>query len=368
MIVLASCHKEEKNTKINSDYSFKIIDSIVINIPDARFADFRKENLLLYNSKNFDISIINLKTKSSKKFNKFGNDSKNYGRINDGNLLFKNDSTIAISTNISLSNYNINGDFLSKQFIDNTTEIAPIKKFNFINDSIVYYISIPEGNTSDISYYTNKRNILIKENVNTHKKTSFSSFPNVKSDIYTEDYYYPYIYDHFYNIHKDKGLISYVNSNGNKIYYYDINNNFKEKSSLDLDLDFYNRLKISFGTKTDRDESIAQAFCSGIIKGNFHSADSIFTIYKKGFSREYIRQFAEENDEFPYYVRPKSEYYLNLIVDGSKITTDIKFDENQGIPLFVKNRDFVLSKKYVTKEEDLEGITTFYILKLIENE
>lgn len=365
-LIITSCQNKKKIPISDASFSLRITDSIVVDMPDAKFADFRANKLLLYNSSSFDILTKNILTNSSKKFNNFGEEKEGYNRLIKGNVSFKNDSVITVSTNKSLINYDTKGNFISKLHIENTSEITPIKNFKFINDSIVFYVSIPEGNTSKISYYKNKRDVLIKENVKTNERVSFVSFPNEKSDIYTEDYFYPYIYDHYFNI--DNNFISYLNSNGNKIYYYDMNDGFKEKKSLDLDLEFYNRIQINFGTLIDRDESIAQAFCSGIIKGNFHHSDSIFTIYKEGFSRDFIKKFAQDNVGFPYYVRPKSKYYLNVIYNGIKIMNDVKFDEAYGVPVYVENKGFILSKKYITEEEDLKGITVFYILKMIKND
>lgn len=363
VIIMLGCN-QKKEINFKNNFILKIYDSLSINLPNAKFSDFKDDKLLFYNSSSFEVIICDLNGRTLAKFNNFGFDDVSYGRIMKGNIFFKNDSIIAISNTNSIKLYNFKGEFKEKVNVSNSSEISSINNFTFLNDSTLIYLTIPEGNTSDKNYYLNKRDILTYENLSDNTNISFSEFPNEQSDIFNEDFYYPYIYEHHVKVLKNKGLVSYLNSNGSKLYYYDMNNNFVLKETFDLDLEHYNRLKINFGTRIDKDESIAQAFCSAIIKGNFYSNDTIYTIYKRGFSRDFIRKYAEENTEFPYYSRPKPQFYLNIIVNKNKKINDISFNKNQGQPVFVKNNGLILSKKYSNEYEDRTGTTTFYKIKL----
>ncbi|PKP24640.1 MAG: hypothetical protein CVU03_11470 [Bacteroidetes bacterium HGW-Bacteroidetes-2] len=362
LFFILGCKNDNSINKYDKLPSLALLDSIIIDLPGAKFADYRKDMMLFYNSNSFEVLVYDKLNNKTINFNKHGNAPDEYDNITGKNLYFINDSIFGISSNHSIQLYNISGEYQKKINVNNIS-ISPVSNFKFINDTAFFYVKIPEGNTSDFTYYSDLKKILAFENTQTLKHRLFIDFPSDITELFDEQGYFPYIYDHHFNV-LNKDLISYLNSNGNTIYFYKKKGkDFILDNTVPLDLEYYERIKYKYNSFIDMEESIFQTFGSPIIFGNYFYGDFIFTIYKQGFEREYIRNFAEENVEFPYFIRPEANYYINTMKDGIKYSSDILIDKKYGIPVYINN-DNVFTQKYPESKSERTGKTIFYKLRL----
>ena len=278
--ILCSCINDTSR-KITTSKKVKIIDSLVINFPNAILVDATENNLLFFNRASNDIAVTNINGTSINVSNNFGQDDKSHGKLYSSNVRFLSDTTFGVSLSDKILEYDLNGNYSGVSKIDNNT-ISPINSFKKINDSLIYFVSIPEGRTNTLDYYKYPQEILVKSDILNKLQNKFVRFP--QNDLFTEDFFHPYIYDHFFNI-KNKSELTYINSNGNRAYVYDLTSqDLSLKRSFELRLDDYKRLEIEYNAFVDMEESIAQAFCSPIIRGSFMANENQFIVYTNGFS------------------------------------------------------------------------------------
>ncbi|MFC4634545.1 hypothetical protein ACFO3O_11540 [Dokdonia ponticola] len=324
--------------------------------------DKNEERLLLFNRASNDVAVMDLDSTEISIHSNFGQDDISHGKINDVNLFFLSDSIYGVSSSNKINMYGLKGNYIESMRFDNYT-VAPISNFKLVNDSIVYYVRIPEGNTGRLEYYEYPSEIVVKSNIKSNQESSLVRFP--QKDLFTKDYFHPYTYNHFFGFFETKNELFYINSNGANMYVYDLLElHGKLKREVKLNLDYYNQLEIEFGATTDMEESIAQAFCSPIIKGVYTNESNLFVVYKEGFSRDFIRRYADEHEGFPYTERPQSQYYISYFLNEEKVSRDVMIPKEYGEVKFIESADYILSKKYPTEESDLNGTTTYYVLSL----
>jgi len=366
-----SC-KRESNIDIiknKKNANLVVIDSFLVESNNLKFQDFRDGHLLFFNFPAYDVLTYNIEANKQFSFNKLGPSNEEYKYIYPKSLRFVNDSIIGVSSIDYISRYDFKGKYLNRIKIKNERTFAPLYNYKVIKDSILISILSPQGDPTTKEFY-NQKKMFLKANLLAHdllneNQTYHYDFPLKESGLSKKEFYYPNIYDYYEAIDYKSNVYSFMNSNISNIYsfdYFEMGNLKVEK----IDLDNYSPLKIPFGRQLDQQESLINSFTNSIILNYLKFNSNEYILYSEALSKRDVIEFSKNNKGFPNEARPNIRVWLHSRKNGKKTSNDILFPDpkDYGFPICVIGEDKFITQKANDEKNDLEGNTTFYIIKL----
>ncbi len=368
--IILSCNKENKSIASYLDSRITIIDSIKVELSSAILTDMIGDNILIYNYISSDIGVYNLKDNKIKVFNKFGSAPSEFkSQILPYSLKFINDSLIGVSSSKGIKVYNFNGVLVENININIPNNYSTISNFSVINDSLIISINKPNGDPSLRNFYEQDHKLLLRHNNSDASQVFFADFPLKNSDFNNKDFFYPYPYVYYHQLDKIKNEYSFVNSNDSNIYTYNVLSTNLIKV-VPLKLEHYKRLKIPFGSDSNISEleEEIQFFTNSIIEGYYKTDINDYVVYTEAKDRdEVIDHFRLNPIDGPDYKPLNLNIWIHVLFNDSKIMKDILVPSNFGVPIAFYSKDKVIIRKSdVSKYDDLNGITTFYIGQIQE--
>jgi hypothetical protein len=238
--------------------------------------------------------------------------------------------------------------------------------YKVFNDSILIALLSPQGNPTKKEFYDSKP-LFLKTNLISKDQSTHFNFPLEGSDLTDKEHYLPYIYDNYEEIDESSKTYSFINSNDSHLFSF----NYLKMDGLKvrtLELEHYNPLKIAFGEEVGAHESLINNFSNGMIL-NYLKSDSLeYVLYVEGMKKEDVIEFSKNNKGFPQEVRPERTIWMHKMINGKKVSRDFVFPKKYGFPIFIIDEDTFVTQTQNNEKNDLEGNTTFYVVKLSEND
>ncbi len=281
---------------MSSSTRIVIYDSIIINESKVSSLKYNETiNLYLaFNPNSKDILFIKKNGIVNNRFNKYGRGPEEYSIIRS--ITFWNDSSIVILTGSTLQHYDLDGNYIGNIKLDKENPISFRKNISVYKDTsgninIFYYAN----NLSNTKYGINN-DFYLKQlhfyNINPSKNIQKRFISIEKESIYyNKELYYSH-HIPIYSLNRSKRIIDVNFPNEQNVFRYSIDSGFKLKKTIDLNANYFGRIKgIPWGKQPESSIIFIQQN-SNYIK-LFSFADTLVTFYFGGLPDEELTNSVE---------------------------------------------------------------------------
>lgn len=363
-ILTFSCSKKNTSVETEINNKFVVVDSFLIDSSPIILEHVLNDKLLFFNFISHDIVIYDLNNKKSTFFNKKGNGNGEYKSINPGSLRFLNDSIIGIGKIKNILKYDFHGNFTGDIAVENFNTYATLSHFSQYSNNLIA-LKLPQGSPSEKSFYQKNHQLLLKQNLLTGATESFAPFPEVESDLNDSKYFYTDIYSFYEHIDKEEGTYSVINSNDSKIFTYDLES-LKLVEQRPLNLDYYERVKLSFEEGYNQDKTFIYMFTTSRIYGYYKYANTEYILYSEGSTEEDIITYQKNNPGFPHTDSPDVKLWLHQIENFKPKKGNVLLTNKFGFVVApLPNNQFLIQKKSNEKDE-IENQNYYYIAEIVD--
>ena len=363
LVLFALCQSLQGQQEITA--RLVIYDSLQVEGSKITLNDYdEKSGLYLgFNPHRLDVVFYNENGDIINHFNRFGEGPEEY-RYKNFKVFFWCDESIVIVDGDKLKNYSYSGDFLGTINLDNDSFNVYRKSMSFYTDkhgdmNSVYYADVySKYSMFDPNFYNDSsRKVFYNWNLDKQVGKRYVCFE--ENSIYTNGkVYYPHIMP-ISSLNSEKRVFDVIYPNEQKVFRYDIDNDFSFKEILALNANYFGVVQgLPFSQRMDNIQ-FKQSNSSYVQFSSF--ADTLLNVYFQGIDKELIGGSVEDLNAGIEAI-PK---YIQVLVGKKKLCKDIKLPIRVMGFWYVHNLDKIIFSKAPNEFDEENNTNTFLIGKIV---